>query len=78
MDNHKIVTDYIRFVRTYKADGDIHADRLIRDLYSLEEICELKILPDIPNIGDLEQRLNDQNLYKYLTINAKYAKCRRG
>ena len=53
MDNHKIVTDYIRFVRTYKADGDIHADRLIRDLYSLEEICELKILPDIPNIDDI-------------------------
>ena len=32
VENHKIVTEYIRFVRTYKADGDIHADRLIEDL----------------------------------------------
>ena len=53
MENHKTVTDYIRFVRTYKADGDIHADRLIRDLHMLEEICDLKILPDIPNIDDI-------------------------
>ena len=32
VDNPSIVTDYIRFVRTYKDDGDIHADRLIEDL----------------------------------------------
>ena len=32
VDNPRIVTDYVRFVRTYKADGDIHADRLIKDL----------------------------------------------
>ena len=32
VDNPSIVTDHIRFIRTYKADGDIHADRLIRDL----------------------------------------------
>ena len=53
MENHKIVTDYIRFVRAYKADGDIHADRLIRDLYMLEEICDLKILPDTLTIDEL-------------------------
>ena len=32
VDNHRAITDYIRFVRTYNDDGDIHADRLIEDL----------------------------------------------
>ena len=59
MDNHRIVTEYIRFVRTYKADGDIHADRLIEDLKMLEIKCDMKILPDITNIADIDQKLND-------------------
>ena len=28
-EGHSIITDYIRFVRTKKSDGDIHADRII-------------------------------------------------
>ena len=37
----------------------------------------MKILPDNPNMADINQRLNDKRLYKYLTSNVKYAKCKR-
>ena len=46
-------------MRTYKADGDIHADRLIEDLKMLETKCDLKMLPDNAIIADIDQRLDD-------------------
>ena len=58
-EGHNIVTDYIRFVRTHKSDGDIHADKFIKDLMELERICGLQTLPDKPHIADIDKRLTD-------------------
>ena len=58
-EGHSIITDYIRFVRTHKSEGDIHADKFIKDLRQLEKICGLQTLPDKPHIADIYERLTD-------------------
>ena len=43
----------------------------------LETRCGMQILPDSRDVADINQRLNDKRLYRYLTKNVKYNKNRR-
>ena len=66
-----IVTDYIRFVRTTKVDGDYHANRLLRDLSLLEDKYGILLIPKDPLKSE---KFTDIEARRYIATNAKFFK----